>query len=433
MDPENAKKYFNINPDCFVIAGAKRGAVYDLAKGDVYSIDPMSLRILKACEANRPIADIVSEVQEVPPEEVHSYLDNLEKENIGKLSGEPYDGEKIDVGGRCDTLDYMWLELREDCNLTCRHCYCMCKPKTGVTNRLRHEEWMRLLDEGIGVGCKTMQFIGGEPFLYGDKLFDLAQHAREAGYESIEVFSNLTFLKDWWIDKIVELKMKVACSIFSKRPGIHDLVTMVPGSFEKTIKNVRLLKERGVQPRFALTIMKHNQDYLDETLEFLHSMGNPRPGYDVVRPSGRGNDREIIPEKISKKRAYLTRPDFLHTDRKKFMKRFHGNGCWAGKLAVSSIGKVNPCIMQRDNQAGDVRKQSLEEIIAGPLRKYWDLSYDKIEVCKDCEYKYACSDCRPVTVGTTGELTAKSLHCCYDPYRGEWGEVETVRLARVTE
>jgi len=61
-----------------------------------------------------------------------------------------------------------------------------------------------------------------------------------------------------------------------------------------------------------------------------------------------------------------------------------------------------------------------KEIIRGGIRQYWDLSYDKIEVCRDCEYRYACHDCRPLTYGPTGELTAKSLHCSYDPYRGKF-------------
>jgi len=61
-----------------------------------------------------------------------------------------------------------------------------------------------------------------------------------------------------------------------------------------------------------------------------------------------------------------------------------------------------------------------KEIIRGGIRQYWDLSYDKIEVCRDCEYRYACHDCRPLTYGLTGELTAKSLHCSYDPYRGKF-------------
>jgi radical SAM protein with 4Fe4S-binding SPASM domain len=288
---------------------------------------------------------------------------------------------------------------------------------------------MGLLEEGSESGCRSVQFIGGEPLLYGDKLFQLADRAAELGYTHIEIFSNLTFLKEDWLNRIVELNIKVACSLYSKRPEIHDLITTVPDSFAKTMENVRRLKERGVQPRFAITVMKQNQDYVEETLDYVEELGGPRSGFDLVRPSGRGNDKEIFPDKLSRKRAFRTRAEFITTDRDTFVRRYNGNGCWQGKLAISSTGKVHPCIMQRSGDSGNVREQSIKEIIAGPLRKYWGLSCDSIEVCRDCEYRYACRDCRPITIGTTGQLTAKSLHCSYDPYRGEWVDAEKAEEA----
>ncbi len=425
----HSERFFNLKTDTFLVKGAKRGALYNLTTGDVYSIDPVAVSVVKGCEAGKPIDTIAAKISEAGQDQIVTFLRKMCDEGMGDFGPEAVTSVKVDLEHKYDTLDFMWLELREDCNLRCMHCYCVCSPEPGPGERLNHDEWLRLLEEGWEIGCKAVQFIGGEPFLYGDKIFDLADRARKLGYTHIEVFSNLTFLKNEWLDRIVDLGMRVACSIYSKRSEIHDLITTVPGSFERTMKNVRKLKERDVQPRFALTVMKQNQDYVDETMEFLKEMGNPTPGFDLVRPSGRGNDKEIFPDKLSKKQAFRTRAEFMTTDRNTFIRRFNGNGCWQGKLAVSSTGDVNPCIMQRDGDSGNVRKQSLNEIVNGPLRKYWDLSYDKIEVCRDCEYRYACRDCRPITVGTTGELTAKSLHCSYDPYQGEWVDMDGMECA----
>jgi radical SAM protein with 4Fe4S-binding SPASM domain len=115
-----------------------------------------------------------------------------------------------------------------------------------------------------------------------------------------------------------------------------------------------------------------------------------------------------------------TRAEFLRTDRARFMRRISGNGCWLGRAAITSTGDVLPCVMQRDHPAGNVRTEPLAQIVRRGLKRYWDLSLDHIEVCRDCEYRYACQDCRPVAYGPTGSLTARSLYCCYDPYRGEW-------------
>ena len=41
---------FTLNSDCFLIKGVKRGAIYNLDTGDVYSIDENSVKILDKCE-----------------------------------------------------------------------------------------------------------------------------------------------------------------------------------------------------------------------------------------------------------------------------------------------------------------------------------------------------------------------------------------------
>ncbi len=423
METGNSERYFALQPDCFLVKGARRGALYDLASGDVYSIDPVAVKVVELCEARQAVAAIPGQVPEADPDEICAYLHQIAEAGLGGFSPCPRERGRIDLERRYDRLDYVWFELREDCNLRCCHCYCMSKARTGVTDRLTFAEWQRLLDESAALGCRAVQFIGGEPLLFGERLFQLADRAGDLGFESIELFSNLTFLKEEWITRMLDLQMKVSCSLFSKRPEVHDGITGFPGSLARTLRNVRRLRERGLNPRFAVTAMKHNQDYLEETMDFLREMGVKKPYFDLVRPSGRGNDDELVPDKLSKKERYRTRADFMQTDRETFLRRYNGNSCWQGKVAIGSTGDVFPCIMQRDESAGNVRRGSLREIIANGIRKFWDLSYDKIEVCQDCEYRYACHDCRPVTYGPTGELTAKSLHCSYDPYRGEFQDL----------
>ena len=50
------------------------------------------------------------------------------------------------------------------------------------------------------------------------------------------------------------------------------------------------------------------------------------------------------------------------------------------------------------------------------------LTKDKVDQCKDCEYRYACPDCRPDSLGE--DKLAKPWYCLYNPYDGEWNSVE---------
>ena len=44
------KDKFILEKHCFLIMGAKRGAIYDLKHGDVYSIDEHAAKVIVLCE-----------------------------------------------------------------------------------------------------------------------------------------------------------------------------------------------------------------------------------------------------------------------------------------------------------------------------------------------------------------------------------------------
>ena len=421
MSETKTGPYFDFNRDVFLVKGAKRGALHNLTNGEIFSVDPTSIKVVEGCETGKTMDEIAAGIDEVTKEQIVGYLQQIAEAGLGQFVDKPTTEPKINIEKRYQHLDFAWLELREDCNLRCLHCYCMSTPDNFKPDRLTHDEWLGLIDDISELNCKSIQFIGGEPFLYGEKIFDLAEHAKSLGIKRMEIFSNFTTLTPEWADRMKELGMCAATSIYSKRPEVHDEITTIEGSFERTMRGVNLLREREITLRVACTIMKQNQDYAEETWEFLKEIDAPRHRtFDMVRPSGRGNDEDIFPDKYSKKRKYRSKAQFLVTDRNTFIKRYNGNSCWQGKIAISSEGDVNPCIMQRDGTAENVRNKPLKEIIKGDIHKYWDISLDKIDICKDCEYRYACHDCRVVAAGETGELMARSLHCSYDPYEGEW-------------
>ena len=49
---------------------------------------------------------------------------------------------------------------------------------------------------------------------------------------------------------------------------------------------------------------------------------------------------------------------------------------------------------------------------------------DQIAVCKDCEFRYICTDCRAYKEDPEDDYS-KPLKCGYDPYTGVWSEWST--------
>lgn len=76
---------------------------------------------------------------------------------------------------------------------------------------------------------------------------------------------------------------------------------------------------------------------------------------------------------------------------------------------------------------GNINETTLEEAIGlQGFKKYWNLTKDQVEGCKDCEFRYVCTDCRAYTEQTHFNQSdldcSKPLKCGYNPYTTEWEE-----------
>jgi len=102
------------------------------------------------------------------------------------------------------------------------------------------------------------------------------------------------------------------------------------------------------------------------------------------------------------------------TEAKKF------NSCLNGKVSVDRKGFIRNCPSMK-NHYGHVDEVSIVEAIkdAG-FKKVWGVTKDQINICKNCEYRYICTDCRAYTQNS--ELYAKPSKCNYDPYSGVWSD-----------
>jgi SPASM domain peptide maturase of grasp-with-spasm system len=74
---------------------------------------------------------------------------------------------------------------------------------------------------------------------------------------------------------------------------------------------------------------------------------------------------------------------------------------------------------------GNIRDTTLQEALEHPdFKKYWNVKKDEIAVCKDCEFRYICTDCRAY-IENPEDMYSKPLKCGYNPYTAEWEEWST--------
>ncbi|MBU0997974.1 radical SAM protein [Patescibacteria group bacterium] len=415
----------------FFVPGVSRGAIYDLNSSNIYSI-------------NQSACDILTGETENP-----EFWKKLELMNL--VSKEKSDRKKIlPKLLQSPSLQFVWFEIvSDDCNESCIHCYAECMPSTyrkemgipagedkvsepqKVDRKISFERWKQLINESYSLGCRKCQFIGGEPTLYkgenNETVFDLVEYARSVGFEFIEIFTNGTLLTKEKVQKIKTLGLNVAVSLYSNDEIIHDSITKTPGSFRKTMEALKLLQDVGVPVRVETVLMRPNEETINQTQKFVEEMGFSHKQPDVLRPNGRGDNPSIMPTRESiVKYSLMLSPSFSIT-KDVLSRNVSGHPCLLGKTAITDNGDVLPCIFSRSMIVGNTQKTTLTQVVSGDnLKSVWKSTKDNVLVCQDCEYRYACFDCRPLSEGANqgnGQyLTAPYPRCTYNPYTGEWAK-----------
>jgi radical SAM protein with 4Fe4S-binding SPASM domain len=418
---------FTLLPYCYLVKGAKRGAIYNLKTGHVYSIDEKSVSLLERLEKGIALNNVLSDIPGLNSEESLSYLRNLEILGLGRFVLENKETIKISFQRPIENLHFIWLEVTTSCNLKCIHCYTNSNRIKPLKETMTEKDWKRVMEESYALGCRRLQFIGGEPFCIGNnKLLRLIQQAKDIGYDFIEVYTNCTMMKKKALEFFCKNKISVATSLYGSNAEIHDLITQQPGSFNKTIGVIREIIRYKLSLRIGIIEMKQNTDNIKKTVSFLQRMGVKRIKIDIVRPSGRGCSQDLLDlnliNKQKRKAPFFSKCNFVA-----FQKAHYSHNCFSEKICITANGNILPCIMERDLVLGNILKTSLSKIIySEKSRKIRSITKSDIEICKDCEYRYCCFDCRVKARNFPGaeNFYAKPSNCLYNPYKGEWAETK---------
>ena len=381
-----------------IIAGAKKCCIYDLNKGRLYSLDAQDANIL---------VDILTQgtasKENVPQEYVDYLCANeilVEKENLC-----PQIEIKIDP---CE-VEFAWLEITQNCNLICRHCY-EGASRTERKPEMSLKDYRFAIDTLKQVGVDRIQLVGGEPLMHS-RITQLIEYVK-GKFSFIEIFTNGTLLTDELLELMKNSGVSLALSVYSEKPALHDYVTRVNGSYDKTYAHIKKALDKGIQVRIASVEMK----------------GIPKPSIrcfdvpqrsDLPRLTGRASmalyNRDMLRRKLITKDTFKS-PIFAED----YYRNKVVHNCFGNQFYIDYSLDVYPCAMERRMRYGNLRSGKISEIINNQWTKF---TKDKIEGCKDCEYRYACFDCR--SDANQAPVNAKPWYCTYNPFAGEWEDVET--------
>ncbi len=390
----------SFNKNVFMCSGAVNSCIYDFNSNKLYHYQRLEEEFLSYV-----IGKDSSQLQLNETEKTAlSFL--MSCGIITETSEKEFNDGKINIEKNNSDITMVWIEVTTRCNLFCKHCYDEASSK--CTGEMSVEDFKYVADELYDYGVKNIQFIGGEPLVLGDKLKSMIDYASKL-FQGIEVFTNGTLINQNWIDTFKQYDVKIALSIYSYIPEMHDKVTGIPTSFSKTVHSIELLKINEIKYRTA-TVYMDGVDTGNKNTDLF----TINPQKDIVRMIGRANLKLLNPNLL--KRKLITRKSFERPiNMKLFNKTISGHNCFSHRLYISYNLDVYPCVMERRIKHGSLHNKHLEEVVKP---KIFNISKDHVEGCKDCEFRYCCFDCRPDSL--SDDVYAKPWYCTYDPYIGEW-------------
>jgi radical SAM protein with 4Fe4S-binding SPASM domain len=295
------------------------------------------------------------------------------------------------------------IDLTYRCNLNCVHCYVGPHggPSAGSGIEMATSEVLDLLDQVAGAGCLYLLFSGGEPLLRED-FPEIYRHARDLGMW-VTVFTNATLLRKEHLDLFSDYPpYLVEVTLYGATLATWEAVTGVPGSFARTMKNVRTLIDLGIRLTLKTVILQTNVDEVPDIEAVARGFGTPFRIDGTIVPRLDGN-KGPLRERVTPERVVAL--EFADGGRLAQYRDFYNRmcdlpvqagpyQCAAGTIFfhISPEGLLRPCLMITDlvfdalamGFAGAWRAATAG-ISAKPI--------DAGQTCRSCERRLVCGYC----------------------------------------
>lgn len=320
------------------------------------------------------------------------------------------------------------VELTYGCNLHCVHCYTDCYNRPDLIKKeLSYAEVTRTLDELYEQGCLWVCFTGGEIFVRKD-FFEIYAYAKEKGF-LITLFTNATLITERIADYLKEHPpFCIDISCHGATDETFDLITQVPGSFQRFLKGVRLLVDRSLPIRLKTKAMDVNKHELEQIKALVESFGvpfrlnsniYPRLNGDLAPTTHRLTPQEIVGIENVEELGVQEQERCAAAEESGVGPppddRLYRCACGTNAVHINAWGRLGTCTWVTEPRA-DLRHQSVAAGIAEVFPQVRSARYQTDTPCRACQVYTLCDKMPANAAAEAGDQEQPVEHFCRVAY-----------------
>lgn len=293
------------------------------------------------------------------------------------------------------------IEIANACNERCTHCYI---PNERKNNMIDSALFYRIIEEGRKMNIIHITLSGGEPLLHKD-ILGFLKKCRELEL-SVNILSNLTLLTG---DIVSEMKknslLSVQASLYSMDAAVHDSITKLNGSFEKTKNGILRLCDEGIPVQISCPIIKQNKGSYIDVLHWgwAHNIAVATEPviFAAYDHSGCNLKNRLSLEEVDDvltvqmQEGYAESIRKMARDKEKLTRNDPICSVCRYSFCVMASGKVFPCAGWQNNVIGDLNRQTVQEIweTSEKIKELRHIKWSRFSQCIDCKDRGYCTVC----------------------------------------
>jgi len=291
-------------------------------------------------------------------------------------------------------LTHAQFDLIYTCNLNCLHCY-LNRNKRG--RLLRTNEIKNIIDDLARFDLFCLGFSGGEIFLRED-IIEILDYAASKRLK-INLKTNGTLITPFIAKRLSENPFiaRIDITLLGLKAKIHDSITGCPGSFQKTLNGINLLRSHLPKEKIQIVFvaLKENYKEYDAILEFTRKYGLSFgfiPSLITDSCEGAMSFPRLHRLSAKEERSFYKRFD-VASDFKPAKPNVEAYVCAIGRstIYIDPFGYTHPCVILASINWGYLPKMGIKKIWESRTPK--GLKLKKFPECVDCALFPYCQVC----------------------------------------